>query len=177
MRFISRISALRIEAIGQKWDTLANGQIRELAPPTWAEFHQEALFPWEEKAARGFHFTGTTEEDANSGIPVDPIGRVSVFDTIRAQERFNWSDKHREQVEENLLKASQTNNDFMMVPKPALEKPWPSYDETHHSKIAGMVEEFGLNKNEVLAYELENKNRPSVIEALEGIEDPTVVSA
>lgn len=178
MRFISKISALRIEAIGQKWDTLANGQVRELAPSTWAEFRQEPLFPWEERAARaGFVFTGYVEEDHVSEIKVDPITRCSVFDSDIAAERYGWTPEQKKQVEENMLKASQTNPDFMFIPKPALEKPWPSYDETHHSKVASMVEEFGLDKNEVLAYERETKNRPSVIEALENIEDPTIVPA
>ena len=178
MRFISRISAFKIEVLGQKRQQVGD-EIIITEPSTIAEFRQEAIHPWEEKAAReSFQFLGVTEEDPHSGIPVDPIGRVSVFDTQEAQKRFGWSDEKRDLVEKNLITAQLSNSqDFILVNKPPLEKPWPSYETTHHAKIASMVEELGLDKAEVIEYEKENKNRPSVIEALEGIEDPTVVSA
>lgn len=186
MRFISKFQRPRVEAIGQKWDTLANGQTRELEQGITAEFQQTPLYPWEEKAARErFIFTGTTEEDPHSGIRVDPIHRVSVFDTEVAQQANDWPDSVRKQVEQNLLKAIGTPDrpgplayDFMMVEKPASAKPWPTYDDfTAPSKIVEFIQTSGIDVADVIAYEQDNKNRASVLKALQEIESPTVVSA
>lgn len=52
--------------------------------------------------------------------------------------------------------------------------PWPTYDNTPHGKVALLAGELGL-VNEALAYEKYNKNRKSVIEALEAARQTAAV--
>jgi hypothetical protein len=183
MRFISRSEGLRIEAIPQEWDTLANGQIREIKSGIMVEFRNGFLHPWEKDAARANFNYPTRETDLTSGEKIDWVedNRVGVFDSLAAQESYVWSDELRKTVENNLLKALDIRpglrSDYMVVPRPVLAKPWPSYDETDHNRVAEMTQAMGLEKDSVIAYERDNKNRPSVITALEEIEEPTTVSA
>ncbi len=177
MRFLSKYPKFRLMPIGDLTEPLANGAYRTLKQGIKAEFHQEALQPWEEELARTqFAFTGIMQEQ--DGTPVDPIFRVSVWDTDEEAERYNWDPDLKSQVEENMMASLGYGVDFVAVTKPAVPKPWPSYDDFKTAdEIAAFVATAGIDPQAVLDYEQSNLNRPAVIKALGNVEVPETVKA
>jgi len=110
------------------------------------------------------------------GLPVEedmvtlanPVeyGRIGVWDSAEWQAENSLTDNDREQAEKLLLNSQYYGIEFIAVEEVKVTKPWPSYDDTHHNKIASLASELGLVA-EALAYEQENKKRASVIEQLE----------
>ena len=93
--------------------------------------------------------------------------RGHYFDSVVAQEQNGWTDAEREEVEKALLKLSTSNPDMCVpVAQAKAPAPWPTYDSTHHSKIVVLASELGLLA-EAATYERQNKNRESVVSALE----------
>ena len=110
------------------------------------------------------------EEDGVT--PANPVdnGRIGVWDSVEWQAEHGLTDEDREGAEKLLLGSVFYGTDFIQVAEPVElvpQKPWPNYDETHHFKIASLAAELGLTEA-ALAYELANKNRKGVIEALTG---------
>lgn len=102
--------------------------------------------------------TGRTERGA------DITG--GTFDTIVYQQETGCSDEVREAIERRLIRQSTMwPESCQLVSKPAAPKPWPKYDETHHNQVATLAETLGL-VGEALAYEVENKNRETVVAKL-----------
>lgn len=90
--------------------------------------------------------------------------RGHFMNTLQQAEKKGWSDDERALVEKKLL-AFQKPTDHWLLSKPAAGKPWPTYDTTAANGIAALAEQLGL-VTEALAYERENKNRKTVLEAL-----------
>ncbi len=179
MRFISRSARYRCFPIGAE-DDIGNGRPKKRG--IVAAFTQGIpIEEWEYAAAKkSFHFPGGNLEDDGDtgGPPVDPLGRVSVYDTDREAKEKGWSKALKEEIEQNMLAMPDHGQDFIVIVKPPVEKPWNSYDDfTAPSKIVEFAELGGISIADVIAYERENKNRKSVIDALESAETPTVVNA
>jgi hypothetical protein len=107
------------------------------------------------------------EEDGVT--PANPVecGRIGVWDSVSWQAEHSLTDEDREQSEQMLLTSAHYGIEFIQIQEVKAAKPWPSYDDTHHNKIAALASELGLVA-ETLAYEQEReKPRPSVIEQLE----------
>lgn len=105
---------------------------------------------------------------------VEAIQWLAFYDTLEAQDTFGWTDEERQAIEAKL----ETIDGVIKVERPRLTAPWPAYDTIVAkrgefssaqvvAKIAGKVEEDGYDAGDVIAYELENRKRKSVINALE----------
>jgi hypothetical protein len=163
--------------------------VRERLPGLAAEFTRGGCPEWAKQIAyETFEFRGLPD-----GVSRDY--RLGVFDSFQAQQDNNWSDDDRQEVERKLVERAGASRDFIIVSKPKIPAPWSSYDElTVHGrrtaahvaeKIVQIVRDTGVNPDSVLQYELENANRPEVVEAVRafkvGSEQPepeeTVVAA
>lgn len=177
MRFVSKFPRLGLGTVVREKFVLALDGQRDLAPDAktgWTGslsvmFSQEGLMQSDVDFALSHFperdFTGRWL-DAD-GVTQQPIAeRIGVYDTEAAQEAEDWPDALREHVEQWMLKRPNYGTDFVQVVKQPASKPWPSYDDTHHSKIAILASELGL-VDEALAYEQDNKGREGVLKALE----------
>lgn len=97
------------------------------------------------------------------GRDEDPFSRMGWWDSVHAQHENGWTDAERERAEQALLASGDPN--VLLVERPRLVPPWPSYDGMHHAKVAAFAVEAGCVE-QALAYEQENKQRDSVVEAL-----------
>lgn len=96
------------------------------------------------------------------------------FHSGQAQERHGWTDEERETVEASLDALCQRWPEAVWVHSaPHAEKPWASYDETHHKQIPALAQATG-SVVAALAYEQENKNRAEVVEKLTELLDTAV---
>ena len=104
-----------------------------------------------------------SEGRMNRGVHI----RGHYFDSVVAQEQNGWTDEEREQVEASLVKLSLSCPDqVQVVEQRKAAAPWPTYDSTHHIKVVNLASELGLLA-EAITYERQNKNRESVVSALE----------
>jgi len=105
---------------------------------------------------------------------VEPGQWVAFYDSIEDQKQMEWSDEERQAIEEKLL----NHHAAVLIELPRLTPPWPKYDELVATKggltnkqviekILTRVEEDGYDAAAILAYELENRARKSVIAALQ----------
>ena len=93
--------------------------------------------------------------------------RGHFFDLDAAAEENNWSDTDKELVRTALLLLCQkAPGDLWVHETPRANAPWPTYDTTHHNKIPVIAEDTGTI-DDAITYESQNKNRDSVIAALE----------
>jgi len=133
------------------------------------QFSQAALLQSDIDAAlahwRTFPGLPVEEDEVTLVNPVE-FGRIGVWDSVVWQAENELTDEDREQAENLLLNSSYYGTEFFKVEEVKAAKPWPSYDTTHHNKIAILASEIG-RVSEALAYEQENKQRASVIESLE----------
>jgi hypothetical protein len=131
-----------------------------------AEFSRGALTPeaiTEAKAKLTFH--GLMEHE--SGEDLDPVYRMSVFDSEVMQLQLGWTDDERELVE-NVLRASDENGRAYVevIPAPATI-PWANYDEIEDpKKVVEIANTIEADLDEVIRYELENQNRERWLKAL-----------
>lgn len=95
--------------------------------------------------------------------------RGGALDLDQQASANEWTDEEREFVARRLcrLAAKPGFNDFWLYEAVQPGPPWPTYDDTHHFKIAALAVELGL-VNEALFYESRTKNRQSVLDALQG---------
>lgn len=166
MRFISPNPGYKIPGKKQDYELLASGQFREISPQYLCEFRPGDLTDWEiDLALDTFKFRGVPEYEGGKGIPPRQLVlmRVSSFDTATID-----NPDLRKVVEEKLL-ATQGIDNHLLAERPKVAAPWPAYDKVHPSKIAAKVAEDGYDPKAVIAYERDNKNRQSVIEALEAL--------
>lgn len=172
MRFVSPFASFGLgTARKELWVLAVDGQrdlTRESIP---VQFSREGLTQDDIDFALSYFpkstFTGITlEADGYTPEPLDL--RIGVFDTMEQQLAKGWTDEEREHVEKWMLAKPNYGQDFVEV-KPVVKeivKPWPSYNSTHHFKVATLAAELGLLE-EALEYERANKNRSGVVEALE----------
>lgn len=108
-----------------------------------------------------FHNPLTDQEDTGAII------RGHYFNSKAAQERESWSDEERQIVEDVCMEMCSKVPEFIRLHEilPAM-MPWPSYDETPAKQIADLAAAVGMS-TAALAFERENKNRSSVIAAIE----------
>lgn len=107
---------------------------------------------------------------------IDPeTGAMNTFADIRGHfydldvdaEQKGWTDDEKEAVRRRLLVLAEKWPEAVQVHSaPKAQIPWPTYDSVHHSKVASLAADLGL-VGEALAFERENKARPSVIAELE----------
>lgn len=98
-----------------------------------------------------------------SGEPVSPAYRVSVFDTEIAKLQNGWSDADEELVVKTLRESSMNGTAFAELIPVLAEKPWNGYDEVvESSRILELAQAIDADLQKVLQYEVENKNRPEV---------------
>ena len=112
------------------------------------------------------------------GIPdgVSREYRLGTFDSFQAQQDMRWSDEERELVERELVRIAQITRDFIIVQKPRVAAPWPTYDDLQvvgrrtaaivAEKVVDVIRATGVNPDSVVQYELENANRPEVVAAV-----------
>ena len=172
MRFVSLYPRLSLgAAVTERFVLALDGQRDRTRDSVGVFFTQDYLTPsdvqaalahWPENAFKGRWL----DEDH---ITLQPLPeRISVYDTEEEQRRNNWDNELREHVEKFLLAKPNIGVDFIAVEAAKIPAPWRTYPKTHHSKIAPLAEELGC-VDEALAYERENKNRESVIAALEAL--------
>jgi hypothetical protein len=146
-----------------------------------AQFHKGGLTEWEELTAlESFDFSGLPDG-------INPLTRVSMFDSEAYVVQKYSNAEERElrlaEIDERLAYLGKLfPNEFRIVEKPAAVIPWPSYNETpiedeldDDGKIATpglytMQSLTGISPQAIRLYEVENLNRPEVIEAMEALE-------
>ena len=165
-------------AISEPKVAIINGQSRVVQSEPYKvsdalpiQFSQLGLLQSDIEAAKDHWrtFPGLPLEE-DGVTPANPVecGRIGVFDSEEWQRRYDLPNEDREAVEQKLLRSPFYGEDFIKVEAAYLapQKPWASYDETHHFKIPGLAVELGLVA-EALAYEQATKNREGVVKALE----------
>jgi len=89
------------------------------------------------------------------------------FDLDTQAEQKGWTDEEKALVEKRLDRACvDFPREIRLHTKPPAEKPWPTYDDTHHLQVARIAEATGT-LDQALAYEKENANRKGVVKMLE----------
>lgn len=146
-----------------------------------AQFHKGGLTEWEQYAAlEAFDFSGLPEG-------INPLTRVSMFDSEAYVQKYSKQeerDSRLAEIDERLEHlAKMFPNEFRIVAKPAAPKPWPTYDTTPIQDevdfesgsvvtpgLYTMQGLTGISPQDIRLYEVENANRPEVIEAMEALE-------
>jgi hypothetical protein len=117
-----------------------------------------------------------------SGKEVEPIYRISVFDSEIARLQNRWSADDEALVVEVLRGSSMNGAAFAeLKPEPAT-KPWNGYDEVNDAaRIVELALAIDADLDKVLQYEAENLNRPEVTAeikiAIAAADETIVVSA
>lgn len=143
-----------------------DGKMVPRVRPLEAEFSRGGLTPEaivEAKAKLTFH--GLMEHE--SGEDLDPVYRMSVFDSEIAALQNGWTEAE-EQLVVNVLRASDENGRAYVeiVPAPA-ELPWANYDEIDEpEKAIEIALTIGADFDEIIRYELDNQNRERWLEVL-----------
>lgn len=153
-------------------DARGMAQSVQLEEPVIANFQQGGLLDYEvDFALEYFNFSGVPEG-------VNPLTRVSSFDLeaycqqydeFRRDEMYLQLDKRMREL------AERFPSEFRVVDPPAKERPWPSYDDDSVEDVLKLQERIRVSPEAIRLYELENKNRPAVVEAMLQLEDPDYV--
>ena len=92
--------------------------------------------------------------------------RGGFFNLDEQAREKGWTDAEKEIVARHMLRLAESGRgQFTLYSAPKAAAPWPTYDDTHHSKVVDLASTLGLIA-ESLLYEEQNKNRPSVVEGL-----------
>lgn len=184
MRFISKYPGYRFTGRKEKIErrSFEGNLIEGGTPPFICEFDPGATSPYEREIARKtFKFNGVMTDTAGNNI--DPIFRVSVFDTDQ-QGILHEDAELRAEVERRLLENQGPEN-HILVEAVRLPEPWTGYDrlvaqgrrtnEIIAEKISTRVEDDSYTPEEiasVIEYEKANANRTEVVAALEALKTP-----
>jgi len=197
MRFAAKYRRYKVTAREHVKMTLANGKENIIQNGVVCAFSHGGPFQaWEREQALGkFKFRGTTQE-RDEATPVDPSGRLALFDTdtvglVKQWEAWDVSENQpkgtiKREVEEFLLSYPANGIDYMQLIPIPLTAPWPTYDELtiHGQRKAAHVAErnveiaqaTGIPLEDVIAYEKENRNNELIVatyeEALAAMADP-----
>lgn len=179
MRFIGKIATLPVRRHIEEWDERSQST-RIVQQGIIAVFEQGLLTKHEveEGLAHLGPFTGLPilEDDQ---VPVSPRKLLRVYDTdVRAEAEY-WDKKTKAFVETYLQEHVLHGTEFLLVETPRVAAPWPAYPKLVAKtakelpalvdKILATVEEQEYDPKLVLAYELENLNRPKVVAALQAL--------
>ena len=157
MRAISPIANYGIQLIEAipKRGMDSTGTIVEYSDskPVHAQFTRGGLTEWEQIAAlEHFDFSGLPEG-------VNPLTRVSVYDTEAAvahiaspEERIALQGVLDQRLEHF---STMFPSDFMIVEKPPVPKPWPSYDGDSIEKVIQIQEATQYSPEAIRLYEME----------------------
>ena len=168
MRFVSAYARLGLgTAQTEKFQITNDNELFQVRDSLSVQFGPDGLTQHDiDTAMAAFPSKWRTGQmlEGDGVTPESPMHRIGLFDT----EAQGWDDETREKVEKWMLAKPNFGSDFVQVKtaEQLIEKPWPSYNSTHHFKIASLAAELGLVE-EALAYERANKNRQGVIDALE----------
>lgn len=149
--------------------------------PVLAQFHRGGLTEWEQiEAMESFDFSGLPEG-------INPLTRVSMFDSEAYVERFSNTQEREHKlrdIDERLTYLSGLfPSEFKIVAKPSIASPWAKYDETPIEDVLDdggsvvtpgiytMQSYTGISPQDIRLYEVENLNRPEVVEAMEALEN------
>ena len=178
MRFISKTPQKKLTAIKpiQKAVITTNGTMQTHTEDFGyiVRFKPHGLTAWEMDECRSRWAADYVDKVPRGGRLENKFG---YFDSEEAQLYGNIdSDERREQVEQGILNAPRYGADFVMVERPALTPPWPSYDElvtasgVTHAKVAekviAIMVSTGVDPDYVVAYEHANLNRQQLIDAV-----------
>ena len=166
MRFISSSSKYTFDALKPYYGAVTGPhgpEMKLLDKGVLCQFSHGGLLAWEwDVALERFGLRGLAQGE-------DPRHRFSVYDTELEQRINGWTDDTRKDVEKRLIDTS--GADHILVEKPKLEAPWPTYDKLKNAiDIAKVVRENGYEPHYVCNYERENLNRSDVIDAVSAIE-------
>ena len=161
-RYLSKYAAFK-KTVLKGASTLVQGpdgpRVEQTRQPVIALFQQSGVSLWERELAKDrFGFRGVAEGE-------DPWRRVSAYDTDEQAKRLAWTPEQKASAE-SLLDAQQ-GADYFRVEKPRLAAPWPSYSTTASGRVLELVRELDIDVEYAIEYEKENKNRSTVIRALE----------
>lgn len=170
MLLVSTSANLRIQLRPEKSVFAENGEVIRVDRRLVLEFRHGGLIPdfaWD--VARQMPDYGR-----GAGIGQDPRLKCGWFDTDAMVASGAWTEEERGAAEDLIRARPELGSMFAIAEKPRLEPPWPKYDSVRGKQgkpiaavISEMVADLGLDPANVLAYELENKARGPVIEALE----------
>lgn len=144
-----------------------------LDKPVIANFEGTGLLDWEiEPALSSFNFSGLPEG-------VNPLTRISVFDTeayVDTRPEHEDDPKARdallERIDTRLRKLqSRFPSEFIIVEKPATNIPWATYDTDSVEDILLIQARIQVSPERIRLYEVENQNRPEVVEAMLALEE------
>lgn len=150
MKFESRYSLLRVHVRDEILD-YAGGFPRRVRPSIVAEFG----------------FIGGEWRDSEVGERVEIIG--GFFDSDEAARRLGWTEDEKKLCEDKLLymlDSGEAGTDFWLHREAPILVPWPNYDKTHHNQIVTIAKATG-SIDQAIRYEKANKNRETVVKALE----------
>lgn len=172
MRFVSKYQRYTSK-LKESDMALLNGIEVETTKSVHAKFNHGGLMDWEVEAGLEAFAGGMT------GLPegVPPQTRFSVFDTERAQREQRWTDEEREAYEQRLLGDSMHGIDFIHVPEPRLEAPWPTFDSFSVQDALERLVELGFDLEYAYRYEHENQARPEMLDALKRLQQQSEAAA
>jgi len=173
MRAISPISRYGIQLIEAvpKRGLDRTGAVVEYtdSKPVHAQFTQGGLTEWEQIAAlEHFDFSGLPEG-------VNPLTRVSVFDSEAAVAHIANATERialQELMDERLRHfATLYPSEYMIVDKPPVPKPWPSYDTDSIEKVLQIQEATEYSPEAIRLYEMERPHpRVTLIQRMADLE-------
>lgn len=167
-RFIAQFANYSHGIRNPEFMILANGKTQDLVRGLEANFERGTLTEDEVQfGLKTFKFRGlnidTTTNEHESGR-----NRLSGFDSLDAQIMNGWTDEERELVEKTLRNSPYIGNAFVELVAPPAVMPWPNYPNVESpEEIVKVALSIGLDLNEVLRYEKENRNAAPVVNALE----------
>lgn len=178
MRCLSPHQSYSIQVIeGQEQivvDARGYAMTHTLGKPVIANFDRSGLLDHEiEAALTNFNFSGLPEG-------VNPLTRISVFDTEAYCEQFpkDKRDELQVQIDQRLRELQERHpSEFIIVESPVAAKPWGSYDEDTIEDIVKFQERLEIEPELIRLYESDNQKREEIIEAMFRIESPEAAEA
>ena len=187
MRFVSKSANFNAgnlrnaqETLGPSTEVVVGGQRKHTIAETYVEVEALSIQFTQNGLLQSDIDAGLAQWKTFPGLPVEedgvtianPVenGRIGVWDSVLWQADRGLSDDDRVAAEQLLSNSPYYGIEFIAVEEVKAKRPWPSYDDTHHNKIASLASELGLVP-EALAYEQENKQRTSVLEQLQTAAD------
>jgi hypothetical protein len=170
MRFISQIRKWGTQIRPIREMVLATGQTQVLQEPIYVTFREGDVTSHEVEMAREHFSLHGFKTELDEVTEVNPITRLSSFDTDLEAGLANWDAETKALVEEQLMAiANDQASDIIFVAPTPVAIPWPRYDDfdgTPEELLAKLTED-GHDLSLVLRYERQHQNRASIIETLE----------
>ena len=168
MRFASQYKQYGMQIVPQREMVLATGQVQTLQEGLYVKFTTGDLSDDEIRICRESFSMHGFKTERDEVTMVDPLSRLSVFDTDLAAKEFNWTDEEKALVEETLMERSKETTFIVYLPAQVVEAPFPAYDSfdgTTEELLQKLISD-GFELSKVRIYEIQSKNRPEVVKAL-----------